>query len=156
MAVDKKDGLLITDAGNHRVRRVDIRTGKITTFAGDGVIADSPDVGDDGPATAAHLAWPSDLAVSPTGDTFVADTGHHRIRRIDGRTGKITTVAGNGLPGAAGDGGPARAANLSAPTGLAIVARIAELHAARLEIRNREGGGLDARLHWLATLDGHE
>ncbi|MBL8141062.1 MAG: glycosyltransferase [Acidobacteria bacterium] len=123
VAVDRKDGLVIADAANHRVRRVDIRTGKITTIAGDGTIADSPDVGDDGPAVSAHLAWPSDLAVSPSGDMFVADTGHHRVRRIDGRTGRISTIAGNGLPGAAGDGGPARAANLSAPTGLALVSR---------------------------------
>ena len=123
VAVEPKGGVLITDAANHRVRRVDMRTGVISTFAGDGTIADSPDVGDEGPAPAARLAWPSDLAVAPNGDTYIADTGHHRIRRVDGRTGRITTVAGNGVPGAGGDGGPARAANLSAPTGLALVAR---------------------------------
>ena len=72
-------------------------------------------------------SWPSDLAVAPNGDLFVADTGHHRVRRIDGRTGRITTVAGSGLPGASGDGGPARAASLSAPTGLALVARKQQL-----------------------------
>jgi hypothetical protein len=64
-----------------------------------------------------------DLAVASTGDVYVADTGHNRVRRIDRRSGRITTVAGDGSPGGGGDGGPAVKAGLWSPTGIALVVR---------------------------------
>lgn len=122
VAVDRAGNVFIADAGNHRIRRVR-RDGTIETIAGGGPPAPPGLVGDGLKATLATLSWPSDVALSPSGDIYVADTGHHRVRRIDGRDGIITTVAGSGSPGSAGDGGPAIRASLAAPTGLALVVR---------------------------------
>jgi DNA-binding beta-propeller fold protein YncE len=80
-------------------------------------------VGDGALAVRAHLYWPTDLGVAPNGDLFIADTEHNRVRRVDRRTGVITTVAGNGTTGLHGDGGPATKASLSSPTGIALVSR---------------------------------
>lgn len=122
VAVDRAGNVFIADAGNHRIRRVR-RDGTIDTIAGGGPPAPPGLLGDGLKATMATLAWPSDVAISPSGDIYVADTGHHRVRRIDGRDGVITTVAGNGSEGSGGDGGPAVRASLAAPTGLALVVR---------------------------------
>ena len=107
--------LYIADTGNHRVRRVDLTTGSISTFAGNGTAAFS---GDDGPAVDASLNRPSDVLVGAAGDLFVSDTGNHRVRRI--LNGTITTFAGSGVAGFGGDGGPATDASLSSPLGLAL------------------------------------
>ncbi|MBK35014.1 MAG: hypothetical protein CME26_05720 [Gemmatimonadetes bacterium] len=72
------------------------------------------------PAKTALLNVPLGISVDTFGNIFVAETGGHRIRRIDGLTGNITTVAGNGTPGAQGDGGPATAAQLSRPQGVSV------------------------------------
>ena len=75
--------------------------------------------GDNGPATSASLEAPSGMAVDGAGNLFVAD-GTHRIRRVDAITGIITTVAGNGTGGFAGDGGPATGAQLAVPRDVAV------------------------------------
>ncbi|MBU2008401.1 MAG: hypothetical protein KJ624_00905 [Chloroflexi bacterium] len=108
--------LYIADGGNNRVRRVDLATGTITTFAGTG---EGGYGGDGGPATAAQLSSPRGLAVD-SGNLYVADSGNNRIRRVDLATGTITTFAGTGEGGHGGDGGPATAAQLSSPRGLAL------------------------------------
>jgi sugar lactone lactonase YvrE len=108
--------LYIGDYGNNRVRRVDLATGAITTFAGTGAAGFS---GDGGPATAAQLNTPRFLAVG-SGYLYVSDTGNYRVRRVDLATGTITTFAGTGVAGFAGDGGPATAAQFSIPLGLAV------------------------------------
>lgn len=124
VALDREGNLFIADSGNHRIRRVARRTGTITTVIGGGEGDGDPRyVGDGGPGVDATLSWPTDLAVAPNRDLYVVDTGHNRIRRLDARTGLITTVAGTGVPGAGGDGGPATEARLSSPTGIAIAAR---------------------------------
>jgi GT2 family glycosyltransferase len=123
VAFDRGGDLYIADAGNHRVRKVSRRTGLIATVAGDGAPATSGDVGDGQPAVRAHLSWPSDLALAPNGDLYIADTEHNRVRRVDRRTGRIATVAGDGTAGLSGDGGPAVRASLSSPTGLALAQR---------------------------------
>jgi sugar lactone lactonase YvrE len=76
--------------------------------------------GDGGPAEKAEINQPFDLTFNAAGDLIFADTGNHRIRRIDGRSGVVTTVAGSGEKGFSGDGGPATAARLDEPYGLAI------------------------------------
>ena len=75
--------------------------------------------GDGGPATAAGFADPRDVALDGAGNLYVADTTAHRIRRID-PTGRITTVAGTGASGFSGDNGPATAALLHEPRGVAV------------------------------------
>jgi sugar lactone lactonase YvrE len=115
-AVDSAGNLFIADADNERVRRVDARTGVISTIAGTGTDGFS---GDGGAATAADLNLPSALAIDATGNLFIADTLNNRIRRVDGN-GIITTVAGNGRAGFAGDNGPGTSASLSNPTGIAF------------------------------------
>jgi len=87
----------------------------ITTVAGGGTV----DPGDGGPATAARLNEPWGLAVDASGNLYIADSGNFRIRKVTSQ-GVITTVAGTGTRGFSGDGGPATAAMLSAPYGLAV------------------------------------
>jgi sugar lactone lactonase YvrE len=117
VAVDTAGNLLIADTGNNRIRRVDRTSGIITTVAGDGTAGFS---GDGGPATSASVASPFGLAIDAAGNLFIADTDNRRIRRVDGTTGIITTVAGDGTAGFSGDGLPATSASLAHPLGLAI------------------------------------
>jgi len=121
VAVATTGDMYIADTLNYRIRMVDHTTGFIHTIAGTGTPSDDGEVGDGGPATAAKLNMPSDVALGPTGDLFIADMHHQRVRRIDAATRIITTVAGNGRWGHTGDGGPAVAATLAGPAGLAVV-----------------------------------
>jgi len=120
IAVDAAGNLFVADAGNDRVRRVDAVTQLITTVAGNGL---SGFDGDEGPATAASLSGPEDLALDANGNLLIADTFNNRIRRVDATSGVITTVAGNGSGAFGGDGGPARDASLNRPFGIALDAR---------------------------------
>jgi sugar lactone lactonase YvrE len=113
--------IYIADTLNNRIRMVDHATGFIHTLAGDGQPGGDGPIGDGGPATSAHLFMPSDVQVASNGDIYIADMHHNRVRRVDARTQIITTVAGNGLFGAAGDNGPALAASLAGPAGVAVV-----------------------------------
>lgn len=177
VAVDAAGDLLILDAGNYRVRKVDTDTGIITTVAGNGTNATA---GDGGPALSASLfspgslaadkagrfyvgsrtttsaAWsydnrvrmvdtaaritsvvglthngdgkpavdaiidPAGLAIKGTGDVYIADDRNNQVRRIDGATGYISTVAGSGAGTFSGDGGPAVSASLWKPTDVAV------------------------------------
>ena len=109
-------GYLIADEGDHRIRQVSALspTGVITTVAGTGIHGYS---GDGGPATQAMLWFPHAVAALANGDFLIADTYNHRVRLVSG--GIITTVAGTGREGYSGDGGPATAAQLKFPHGLA-------------------------------------
>jgi O-antigen biosynthesis protein len=114
--------LYIADTLNYRVRVVDAKTGLIHTIAGDGKPGEGQDVGDGGPATAAHLNMPGDVAIDTrTGDVYIADMHHNRVRKVDARTHIITTVAGSGVWGNSGDDGPATEARLAGPAGIAVV-----------------------------------
>ena len=115
IAFDASGNTYIADAMNGRVRRID-RTGAITTIAGNGVEGFG---GDGGSALQASLNQPHGLAVDAEGNLYIADSGNHRLRRVDAH-GVITTVAGNGTPGMGGDGGPASAALLKQPKTLTI------------------------------------
>ena len=113
VAVDAAGNLFIADTNNYRIRRVST-SGIITTIAGNGV---NGYLGDGGPAVSAQLSNPTGVAVDGAGNVFFSDTTYNlfpatnnRIRMIS-PNGIITTVAGNGSPGASGDGGPATLPN---------------------------------------------
>jgi cysteine-rich repeat protein len=110
--VDSTEDVFLADGA--RIRRVDADSGKIATIAGDGTWACAGDCGDGGPAVAASLG-PVSVVADIGGDLYVADRTNSRIRRIDGRTGLIATVAGTGVPGFGGDNGPATVALLDSP-----------------------------------------
>ena len=115
IAFDSEGNLYIADAGNNRIRRVG-RDGIITTVAGSGRRGYG---GDGGPAALALLNSPAGIAVGFGDSVFIADTGNNRVRMISA-DGTISTVAGTGEPGYAGDGGVASQAVLNSPQGLAV------------------------------------
>ncbi len=115
VAADRFGNLYLSDTDNHRVRKVNA-AGTISTVAGTGSPGFS---GDGGPASEARLNLPYGLAVDSGGNVFVADLGNNRVRRV-GVDGRISTVAGSALKGSAGDGGPAKDAQLFTPRNLAV------------------------------------
>jgi DNA-binding beta-propeller fold protein YncE len=117
VALDEEGHLYIADTMNHRIRKVHAETGVISTIAGTGQRRYS---GDGGLATAAALHEPVAIVADHRGRLYVADQGNHRVRRIDLRTGIITTVVGTGEAAYDGDGEPAISACLSGPSGLAL------------------------------------
>jgi hypothetical protein len=117
LAIDSAGDVFIADTGNDVVREIVETTGDVITVAGNGHIGYS---GDNGPATAAELDGPVALAVDSTGDLFIADYVNNVVREVVKATGEIITFAGNGTAGYSGDGGPATAAELHFPNGLAF------------------------------------
>jgi sugar lactone lactonase YvrE len=109
--------LFIADPWSGRIRWVS-PDGLITTVAGGGLAGSS---GDGGPATQAHLSWPTGMALAADGSLFIADAGDSRIRRV-GLDGVITTVAGTGQYGFSGDGGLATQAKFAWPHALTLAA----------------------------------
>ncbi|WP_165251326.1 NHL domain-containing protein [Paludisphaera soli] len=120
VAYDRAGNLYLSDTGNHRIRRVDAATNVITTVAGDGGKGFS---GDGGPATSARLDEPYGMAVDDEGSIYFADRLNRRVRKVDGRNGIITTVAGDGSEATSGDGGPAAKAGLVEPNDVALDGR---------------------------------
>ena len=114
VALDSAGNLYIADLGNSRIRKV-TPGGTISTYAGNGGYGFW---GDGGPATAAQLR-PRGMALDPAGNLYIADFGNSRVRKVT-PGGTISTYAGTGTPGFAGDGGPATAAQLSFPQGVAL------------------------------------
>lgn len=105
--------IYFTDTGNHAVRKISRKTGAIATVAGTG--GKSGYAGDGGPATEAHCYEPYEVRFHRNGDLYWVEMRNHIVRRLDGRTGLVHTVAGNGQAGFSGDGGPATAAQLKQP-----------------------------------------
>jgi sugar lactone lactonase YvrE len=112
LAIDRNGNIFIADLFNEVVRRIDAGTGIITTYAGDGNFGFT---GDEVPATQTSLSEPSGLSITPTGDLYIAESFGHRIRLVPQGANGITTVAGTGERGYAGDGGPATEAALDTP-----------------------------------------
>lgn len=113
LALGRLETLYVVDQGSHRVLGMDPRRGMFLV-AGTGAEGYA---GDEGPATSARFNAPTDIALDPLGNLYVADMGNHVIRRIDTH-GIVTTVVGTGTQGAAGDGGPPGDAALDQPMGL--------------------------------------
>jgi len=115
LAVDGAGDIYVADTGNNLVRK--IVGSSIDTVAGTGLNGFG---GDGGPATSALLSGPSGVAVDPAGNVYIADTNNQRIREVTATNGLIVTIAGTGIAGFAGDGGPATKAQFSAPAGIAV------------------------------------
>ena len=119
VAVDAAGDVYIADTGNGRILEVTPvgSITKTTTMAGTGVNGYS---GDGSPATSAQLNNPYGVALDAAGNIYITDTNNQRIRMVSAATGIITTVAGTGRSGYAGDGGPSTSAQLSFPRGMLV------------------------------------
>ena len=148
IAVDHDGNVYIANIDNSYIRRVDA-TGTVSVIAG---TPRKPGYGGDGgPAVEAQLSYPAGVALDQDGNLYIADTGNHRIRRIDA-TGNITTIAGTGEAGYGGDGGAALEAQLASPFAL-TVDRSGKLYVAdlgnyriRVLTRSMDSGGRRAPL----------
>ncbi|GIT31773.1 MAG: hypothetical protein Ct9H300mP1_38190 [Planctomycetaceae bacterium] len=114
---DSKGNMLIVEMQNHLIRRVDAQSGVITTVAGDGVAGYG---GDDGPARQARFRDPHSITLDKNDNIYISDISNHRVRRIDAKSGRIETLAGNGKPGFPKDGGLAKDQPLITPQGIVV------------------------------------
>ncbi len=137
--LDSAGNLYIAEAFNHCIRKVNLNTGTITTVAGTGKRGYT---GDDGPAVKATLNEPYAVAIAPNGDLYIVDRLNAVIRKVDGVSGVITTVAGNGKKDYSGDGGKATAASLREPNdccldgkGGLLIADVADWRLRRLDLK---------------------
>ena len=115
VAVDSSGNIFIADSNNGRIRKI-ATNGIITTVAGNGTAGFA---GDGGPATGAQLNRPTGVAVDAAGNLYIVDGNNSRIRVVN-TGGVISTIAGTGVNGFSGDGGPATAAQLFLPSSIAI------------------------------------
>jgi len=138
--------LCVDNAGNiyfpsqNRIRKVDAATHIISTIAGNDTAGFA---GDGGLATNAKLTNPSAICLDGSGNIYISDGGNHRIRKIDGTTGIITTVVGSGTAGYGGDGGAATAAYLGSPAGIAVDGSGNIYFSDYLHIRKVSGGTIN-------------
>ena len=110
VGTDAAGNVYIVDGLSNRIRKIDAITGIISTFAGNGLTAFS---GDGGLAAKASLNNPTDIFIAPSGNFYIVDGKNYRIRKVDPTTGIITTIAGTGVLGYDGDGGPALSAKIA-------------------------------------------
>jgi DNA-binding beta-propeller fold protein YncE len=115
--IGPRGALYITEVGNHRVLCLDRKTGTITTVAGNGTQGYS---GDGGPATSAALNEPYEVRFDSEGNMIFVEMKNHLIRRVDAKTGIISTLAGTGKRGFSGDGGLATKATFKNPHSIAL------------------------------------
>ena len=127
---DASGNLYVADMANHAIRRIDAQSGIITTIAGKGRPGYT---GDGGPAVDSTLNSPHSVQISPEGDLYICDIGNHVIRKLDSRTGTLTTFAGTGQPGPTPDGSPIAGTPLNGPRSLDIDAE------GNLWVATREG-----------------
>lgn len=112
MTIGPDGALYFCDLGNQRVRRFDLKTKRVTTIAGNGKAGYA---GDGGPAVEASLRAPHELVFDAKGDLYFAERDNHVVRKVDMKTGIISTAAGTGVAGYSGDGGPGAKAQLRQP-----------------------------------------
>jgi DNA-binding beta-propeller fold protein YncE len=136
--VDNRGHLYIAESMNHCIRKVDLKSGIISTVAGNGKKGYS---GDGGPATQATFNEPYAVTVTKGGDLYIVDRNNAVIRKVDGKSGIVTTVAGNGKKDYAGDDGPAIKASMREPNdccldgkGGLLIADVADWRIRRLDL----------------------
>lgn len=112
LTIGPDGALYVCETTGQRIRRIDLATGLISTVAGTGERGYG---GDGGPATAARLNEPYEVRFDRDGNMFFVEMKNHVVRKVDSRTGTISTVAGTGEAGFSGDGGPATAAKMKQP-----------------------------------------
>ena len=112
VVVDGSGNVYIPDTSNQRIVMVSASNGAVSVIAGSGVCGFT---GDGGPAVSARLCNPSSVALDRSGNLYIADTSTFRIRKVSAVTGIITTIAGTGVAGFSGDGGPATLAQIATP-----------------------------------------
>jgi streptogramin lyase len=117
LVIGPDGALYICEIDNHCIRRLDLRTKVLTTVAGNRRRGYS---GDGGPAIEASLNQPYEIRFDEPGNMYFVEMQNHLVRRVDRKTGIITTVAGTGAPGFSGDGGPAAKAQLRQPHSIAF------------------------------------
>jgi len=139
--LDGKGGLLVAEAFNHCVRRIDLKTGTVSTVAGTGKKGFS---GDGGPARDATFNEPYAVVVSPEGDLYIADRLNASVRKVDAKSGSVSTVAGTGKKGATNmpDNGQANATSLVEPNdvcldgkGGLLIADVADWRVRRVDLK---------------------
>jgi sugar lactone lactonase YvrE len=112
LVIGPDGALYFCDLDNQRIRRLDLKTKRLATIAGNGQKAYR---GDGGPAIEASLNMPHELRFDASGDLYIAERDNHVVRKVDMKTGVISTVAGTGIAGFGGDGGPGTKAQLRQP-----------------------------------------
>ena len=117
ICLDRFSNIIIADAANNRIRKLDATTNIITTIAGNGIGGYN---GDNIPATDAQLFIPDAVCADSLGNIYIADAINSRIRKIVSSTGLITTICGTGISGNSGDGGLATNARIDGPTGICM------------------------------------
>jgi DNA-binding beta-propeller fold protein YncE len=117
VVIGRDGALYFCDLDNQRIRRLDLKTRRTTDIAGNGQPGYA---GDGGPATAGSLNMPHELVFDSRGHMYIAERDNHVIRKVDGTTGRLSTLAGTGVAGFSGDGGPASRAQLRQPHSVAI------------------------------------
>jgi sugar lactone lactonase YvrE len=117
LVIGPDGALYFCDLDNQRIRRLDLRTRRTATVAGNGQRGYS---GDGAPATDASLNMPHEIQFDSAGHLYIAERDNHAIRKVDARTGMISTFAGTGRAGFGGDGGPAARAELRQPHSIAV------------------------------------
>lgn len=111
---DAKGDLYVADMVNHAIRKIDLKKGVVSTFAGTGKAGYA---GDGGPAAEAQLKQPHSIQFGPGGELYICDIGNHAIRKVDA-AGKISTFAGTGKAGPTPDGAPIQGTPLNGPRSL--------------------------------------
>jgi sugar lactone lactonase YvrE len=145
--MDFLDGqLVLTEFGGHRVVQIDA-AGKATTLAGAGKAGSA-----DGVGTAAQFNAPHNLVVAPDGMIYVADTSNHRVRKLDPKTGTVTTIAGS-AKGTGGDGGPAKDARFDQAYHVALDAAAKNLYVC--DLGNRRIRKIDLATNVITTVAGN-
>jgi sugar lactone lactonase YvrE len=117
LAVDRADNIYVAEFHNNVIRKIDSKTGRISTVAGCGL---KGSMGDGGPAVCAQLNGPEGVFVDSSGNIYIADTYNHKIRKVDAKTGAIKTIAGTGHAGYDGDGIKADDTRLDQPSGIVV------------------------------------